>query len=73
MGCHFLLPGNLPNPGIEPGSPVLQADSLPTEQQRKDDRKLGLCHIEKILMTEVRNFYLFWQAQAGRGKTQAEL
>jgi len=32
-----------------------------------------LCHIEKILMTEVRNFYLFWQAQAGRGKTQAEL
>ena len=21
-GCHFLLPGNLPNPGIEPMSPV---------------------------------------------------
>ena len=24
-------PRDLPNPGIEPGSPVLQADSLPTE------------------------------------------
>ena len=24
-------PGDLPNPGIEPGSPALQADSLPAE------------------------------------------
>ena len=24
-------PGNLPNPGVEPRSPALQADSLPTE------------------------------------------
>ena len=29
MGCRFLLQGNLPNPGIEPGSPASQADSLP--------------------------------------------
>ena len=27
----FLSPGNLPDPGIETGSPVLQADPLPTE------------------------------------------
>ena len=26
-----LPPGELPNPGIEPGSPVLQVDSLPAE------------------------------------------
>ena len=26
-------PGDLPNPGIEPGSLALQADSLPTELQ----------------------------------------
>jgi len=26
-------PGDLPNPGIEPGSPALQADFLPTELQ----------------------------------------
>ena len=32
MDCHFLLQGNLPNPGIEPGSPALQADALPSEK-----------------------------------------
>ena len=31
-GLPFLSPGDLPNPGIEPGSPTLQADSLPTDQ-----------------------------------------
>ena len=30
-----LLQGNLPNPGIEPRSPTLQADSLPAEPQGK--------------------------------------
>ena len=29
LPCH--LPGDLPNPGIEPRSPVLQEDSLPSE------------------------------------------
>ena len=28
-------PGDLPNPGIEPGSPALQADFLPAELPRK--------------------------------------
>ena len=32
-GLPFHSPGGLPNPGIEPGSPALQADSLPTELQ----------------------------------------
>ena len=27
----FPSPGNLPDPGIEPGSPAFQADSLPSE------------------------------------------
>ena len=27
-GLPFLSPGDLPNPGIKPGSPALQADSL---------------------------------------------
>ena len=35
MGCHFLLPGNLPDPGIKPRSPALQADSLPSEPPGK--------------------------------------
>ena len=30
-GLLFPSPGDLPNPGIKPGSPALQADSLPTE------------------------------------------
>ena len=28
-------PGDLPNPGIEPTSPALQGDSLPSEPPRK--------------------------------------
>ena len=30
-GLPFPSPGDLPTPGIEPGSPALQADSLPFE------------------------------------------
>ena len=30
-GLLFPSPGDLPNPGIEPGSPALQADALPSE------------------------------------------
>ena len=30
-GLPFPSPGDLPNPEIEPGSPALQADDLPTE------------------------------------------
>ena len=35
MGCHFLLQGNLPDPGIEPRSPAFQADALTAEPPRK--------------------------------------
>ena len=31
VGCHFLLQGIIPSPDIEPGSPVLLADSLSSE------------------------------------------
>ena len=44
-GLPFPSPGDLSNPGIEPGSP-LQADSLPTELQGKLIEK----PIEKILL-----------------------
>ena len=30
-GLPFSSPGDLPNPGIEPRSPILQADRLPSE------------------------------------------
>ena len=32
-GLPFPSPEDLPDPGIEPGSPALQADSLPPELQ----------------------------------------
>ena len=34
-GLPFPSPGDLPHPGIEPGSPALQADSLPSEPPGK--------------------------------------
>ena len=54
-GLPFPSPGDLPNPGIKPGSPALQAESLPTELQGKpvavspahakdDNFKRGLGH-----------------------------
>ena len=35
VGCHFLLQGIFSNPGNEPGSPALQADSLASEPAGK--------------------------------------
>ena len=37
-GLPFPSPGHLPNPGIEPGSPALQANSL----QAKSPEKLAM-------------------------------
>ena len=34
-GLPFPSPGDLPHPGIEPGSPALQADALPSETPGK--------------------------------------
>ena len=34
-GLPFPPAGDLPDPGIEPGSPALQADSLPSEPPEK--------------------------------------
>ena len=43
-GLPFSPPGDLPDPGTEPESPVppaLQADSLPTEPSGKPLRQIG--------------------------------
>ena len=39
-GDPFLSPGNLPSLGIEPRSPVLQADSLPVEPHGKHNERV---------------------------------
>jgi hypothetical protein len=38
-GLPFPSPGDLPEPGIEPGSPALQADALPSEPPGKPDER----------------------------------
>jgi len=38
-GLPFPSPGDLPNPGIEPGSPAVQADSLLSEPPGKPQKK----------------------------------
>ena len=54
----ILSPGELPNPGIEPGSPAFQADSLPAELPRKPRMLWGvnklthLKYIEESLMPQ---------------------
>ena len=35
-GLPFPPPGDLPNPGIKPGSPVLQTDALPSKNSHHD-------------------------------------
>ena len=35
VGCHALLQGDLPGPGIKPRSPTLQVYSLPSESPGK--------------------------------------
>ena len=37
-GLPFPSPGDLPDPGIKPGSPALQADALPSETPGKPNK-----------------------------------
>ena len=41
-GLPFPSPGYLPNPGIEPGSPALLVDSLPSESPGKPQNNIDL-------------------------------
>ena len=53
-GLPFPSPGDLPNPGVEPGSPALQADALSSEPpgnkpKRKGDTSLEFCYKDRNL------------------------
>ena len=54
-GVPFPIPGDLPDPGIKPMSPALQADSLPTwEAYMKKLRQAQFCYfILQVLRTHV--------------------
>ena len=47
-GLPFSSPGDLPDPGIEPRSPVLQADSLPSELPGKSEETLSISSVSSV-------------------------
>ena len=47
-GLPFPTPEDLPDPGIEPGSPELQADSLPFELQGRPSSSNFLPNFTKV-------------------------
>ena len=49
-GLPFPSPGDLPDPGIKPGSPALQADTLPTEPPGKPKAIVNACIPHSILI-----------------------
>ena len=52
-GLPFPSPGYLPNPGIEPGSPALQADALPSEPPGKPIKRIRVSTIHMIFVSAV--------------------
>ena len=56
-------PGDLPDPGIESGSPALQADSLPSEPPREVLRNTRLVKISKELPSVQYVFTKFWEVK----------
>ena len=46
-GVPLPSPGDLSNPGIEPGSPALQGDALPSEPPEKSNMKEACNPIDK--------------------------
>ena len=60
VGSLYVLQGIFPNPGIEPKSPALQADSLLAEPQRKPKNTGVGCHalLQGIFPTQGSNPHL---------------
>ena len=64
-GLPFPSPGDLPNPGIEPRSPAMQADSLPSEPPGKP-KNIGvgsLTHLQGVFLTQELNWGLLHRKQ----------
>ena len=64
-GYPFPSPGDLPNPGIKPRSPALQAGSLPAEPQGKPkDNGVGILSLlQGIFPTQEPNWGLLHHRQ----------
>ena len=60
-GLSFPSPGDLPNPGIEPTSPTLRADSLPAEPPGKP-KNTGVSLLQRIFLTQESDWgFLPWR------------
>ena len=79
-GLPFPSPGDLPNPGIIPGSPALQTDALPSEPLGKPDEKLGsfknlrplsVANVPDFLLGEKRKNKQTKEKQCARREAQA--
>ena len=57
-GNGFRFPWDLPNPGIKPRSPTLQAESLPAEPQGKPKNTgvASLGFLQQIFLTQESNW-----------------
>ena len=60
VGCHGPPPGDLPNPRIEPKSPALQVDSLPSEPPGKPTPESTGCYFLCPLKGTVPDFSSFF-------------
>ena len=65
-GLPFPSPGNLPDPGIKPGSPTLQADALPSEPSGKLRTLLYLGVVRHMLLN------LYWELRKTVGSRMAD-
>ena len=57
-GLPFPSPGDLPDPGIEPGSPALQADALPSEPNESEG--MGKKNLVKVALWKEGKQYFHW-------------
>ena len=63
-GLPLPSPGDLPDPGIEPGSPSLQADALPYELPGKPGNEWSNAICSN--MDGLRNYYTKWSKSYGK-------
>ena len=62
-GLPFPSPGDLPNPGIKPGSPALQADALSSEPPGKQGNKNFPFNLSQEIFLTLNHCLLWWCKQ----------
>ena len=68
-GLPFPSPGDLPNPGTEPLSPALQADSLSTEPAGKPSERMSTLKLRRMILILLYQLCR-WLRNGGSGRDQ---